>query len=285
MLITAKPIPFRSPLSSLTTYHSPLQPHNLSILALHGFTGNGQDFQPLIQLTHNHLTWHTLDLPGHDPHNPVNPTAYSLELYLDAIHATAQSYKLNQFALLGYSMGGRLALHYALRYPTSIKMLILIGSSPGIENPEARQQRFEQDHKLSKWILKNDIKPFIDFWMQTPLIRSQKNIPSSIFHPFLERKYQHSPIGLAATLEALSPGKIPSLWKEIKNIICPTFIIAGEKDLEYVAIGQKMSPLLQNARYFSVPNAGHCAHLENLQKFSEEFLNFLLPTQANNKLS
>jgi 2-succinyl-6-hydroxy-2,4-cyclohexadiene-1-carboxylate synthase len=139
-------------------------------------------------------------------------------------------------------MGGRLALHYAISHPTSIKNLVLIGASPGIANTKERQKRFQQDQKLSEWILKNDTKTFIDFWTQTPLIRSQKNIPSSFLHVFLERKYRHSPIGLAATLETLSPGKIPSLWKEIKNISCPALIIAGEKDPNILRPEKKCPP-------------------------------------------
>jgi len=282
-MLTAKQIPFLSHASSLTSYHSPTQPNNLTVIALHGFTGSGQDFQPIVQLAQGHLNWYTLDLPGHGPNTSLITKDYSLELYLDAIHTVAQFYKLNQFILLGYSMGGRLALHYTIRYPTAVKALTLIGVSPGIEKFKERQERFKQDQKLSKWILKNDIKTFIDFWMQTPPIRSQKNIPPSLLHTFLERKYQHLPSGLSAALIGLSPGKIYSLWKEIKNITCPTLIISGEKDLEYIKIGKTMATLLQNACYLSIPEAGHCAHLENLPTFSKEFLNFLSSTHNEQK--
>lgn len=279
-MLTVKQIPLRSHPSSLTSYHSPIQPNSPAIIAIHGFTGSGQDFQPIVELTHECLNWYTLDLPGHGSNSSLIIKDHSLEFYLDALHAITQFYKLNKFILLGYSMGGRLALHYAIQHPTSLKNLILIGASPGIENLEERQERFRQDQKLSNWILKNDTKTFIDFWMQTPLIRSQKNIPPHLFHAFLKRKYQHLPSGLAAALLALSPGKIHSIWKEIKTITCPTLIISGEKDLEYIEVGKKMTALLQNARYLSIPEAGHCAHLENLSAFSKEFLNFLSSTHS-----
>src|SRR6266851_7131378 len=100
-------------------------------LALHGFTGGGADFTPLVQAVPE-LTWRTPDLPGHAPDSaapraPGDDCRFEACIqYLDALPSSPPGVPE---ILVGYSLGGRLALRYALARPDRWTALILIATS------------------------------------------------------------------------------------------------------------------------------------------------------------
>src|SRR5699024_1507643 len=79
---------------------------------------------------------------------------------------------LTSINLLGYSMGGRTALSFAMFYPEMIQSLILESSSPGLKNATDRVKRMKHDEKLASRIERKGVEAFVDFWEDIPLFHT-----------------------------------------------------------------------------------------------------------------
>lgn len=156
----------------LHTWHG--EHRNLTpILALHGFTGSGLDFECFTSFTSSQFSWYAPDLMGHGKTRiSSNPRDYLLDAHVHFLDLASEQIA-KPFILLGYSMGGRLALKYALERPHFIKQLILISSTPGILDNHERILRQQSDELLASKILTEGVPNFIDFWQEQDLIKSQ----------------------------------------------------------------------------------------------------------------
>jgi len=235
------------------------------VFALHGFTGSGLDFYPLVEVTFDKFDWVCPDILEAD----------SLEKTLEQLNQILQKFQNKKIILLGYSMGGRVLLHYVLRYPDCCSAFDFNRASPGIENETERKKRREADLKLAEKILKIGTKKFIDEWQQTPLIKSQKKIDPKIYNKMLQRKDKLSEVNLANSLKFLGTGKLSSLWHRLHEIKQPVFLFTGEKDLKFSQIAQKMCRQMLNARHIVISQAGHAAHLENMGFFIGRIIKLL----------
>lgn len=71
--------------------------------------------------------------------------------------------------LAGYSMGGRIALYLALRFPNLFRKTVIISASPGLKTEEERQTRKESDERLALNIEEN-FESFLREWYSQPLL-------------------------------------------------------------------------------------------------------------------
>jgi len=255
----------------------------MQILALHGFTGRGSDFTTFTELIGGE--WRCPDLPGHgpDPQLECSPDATIdfVERKRSAIYSPLPTPKN---ILLGYSLGGRAALQHAVAYPEVWDALILISPNPGIEDPAERAARRSADEVLAQRIELNGAPAFIEFWKETPMIRSQKNINPEARSSMAAARQAHTTEGLAASLRQFGQGTCPNLWPELNRLSMPLLLISGEKDHKYTQIAKRMvpqlstpnSPLLTHA---VIDNVSHMPHLEAPDSTAEvvrHFLNTLL---------
>ena len=139
-----------------------------SILALHGFTGRGSDWD-LLRAALPGRTWNAPDLPGHGP-APELPADWPAHRRAIEKACTALPEKP---VLTGYSMGGRLALRAALALPGKFSALVLIGASPGLETEAERAARRESDAALDVRILKS----YTRLWRHGTHNRSSPDAP------------------------------------------------------------------------------------------------------------
>lgn len=178
--------------------------------------------------------------------------------------------------LLGYSMGGRLALLMATKMPSLWAGLILIGSSAGINDPHERAARLEQDHQLAEFIRDHGVPAFIQKWQQHPVIRSQENIAPNFRQAMLARRLQRNPETLRSHLTTFSPGKLPwtgSAWKEFP---LPVLLCVGEFDEKFRRINENLlNARSERTTLAIIPGVGHAAHLENPDAFSEAAQSFI----------
>lgn len=243
--------------------------HATPILALHGFTGSGLDFKCFVHNTQQHLSWYAPDLMGHGQ-TPVSKHLddYSFSAHIRYLDLIAE--KIGKpFILLGYSMGGRLALKYALERPHSISKLILVSSSPGILDNYERTLRQQTDEALATKILEEGVHNFLMFWQEQPLIKSsQNNIPESIHKPILARKFKNNALGLANSLKKMGTGTMESLWNRLSEIDFPLTMITGENDKKFLEIAQQINLIVPNAIHETIPNVGHAAIWENPEMFT-----------------
>lgn len=240
------------------------------LLALHGFTGDAQDFAWLAEHSSDAIDWWALDLPGHGEARFNDPAKLTLADFLDAIETARQrifAETLQPPHLLGYSMGGRVALHAAQRDITAWRSLITIGATPGIEEPARRMDRLIADEDLAERMSRQTIEQFLTAWQSMPIIKSQDAIPENILRSLRARRQLNDPRQLAGALVAVSSGRLPSLWDQLNDFDLPYLIMAGQTDQKFSTIAHKMAPLLPQSEVSLLAKAGHCAHLESPEEF------------------
>jgi 2-succinyl-6-hydroxy-2,4-cyclohexadiene-1-carboxylate synthase len=174
-------------------------------------------------------------------------------------------------AYLGYSLGGRVALHLALAQPELVTALVLLGAHPGLEQASARSIRAESDDHKAAQLEVLGLDAFLDEWLAQPLFAS---LPSD--RDQRDERLTNDPAALAATLRNLSTGRQAPLWDRLPALSMPVLYLAGERDEAYVRIGrQVVATIGDNARFEAVPDAGHAAHLERPDAVAELVRDFL----------
>jgi 2-succinyl-6-hydroxy-2,4-cyclohexadiene-1-carboxylate synthase len=167
--------------------------------------------------------------------------------------------------LLGYSMGARMALHVATEAPGTVRGLVLVGGTPGIEDDAERAQRRRRDEALAARIRAEGVDWFVDWWLAQPMFAG---LPAAA--RFENERRRNTAAGLARSLELAGTGCQRPLWSALPGIEAPVLVMAGEDDERYAAIaGRTAAAIGTNAKVALVPDAGHSAHLEQPARFLE----------------
>lgn len=239
----------------------------IPILALHGFTGSGLDFEYFAEHSNHYLSWYSPDLMGHGQ-TPLskNIEDYSFSAHMGYLDQIAQEIG-KPFILLGYSMGGRLALNYALERPHFIRKLIMVSATPGILDNHERDLRRSTDEALAAKIIEIGVPHFLQFWQDQSIIKSQKNIPDFIYQSMQSRRLQNNTLGLANSLKGMGSGTMHPLWNRLSEIKFPLTMITGEIDNKFSEIAQQIHLILPHAIHEMIPNVGHAAIWEVPERF------------------
>ena len=152
----------------------------------------------------------------------------------------------------------------------------MIGGTAGISDDTQRQNRMEADEELAAWIAEHGIAAFCRRWMDLPIIASQSSIISPYRELLTQRKMTNSAKGLQDSLLGMGAGVMEPLWKRLPEIRVPTLVVVGENDMKYRSLGKQLVQELPYACLRVIPNAGHCAQLENPNGFTKYFQEFLL---------
>lgn len=213
-----------------------------------------------------------VDLPGHGRNATESDTErFSLDAALSMVGDAGRW----PAGLLGYSMGGRIALHYAARFPDAVARLVLESASPGLESASERLRRRESDAHIARSIERDGVEAFVDGWERLPIFETQSQLAEGVRARQRSGRLRNSVAGLAGALRGLGTGTIPSLWEVLPDLRVPTLILVGALDPKFVAIGERMAAALPNGRLFVVPGAGHAVHLERPDAWLEAVVDFL----------
>src|SRR3954452_13687977 len=172
-------------------------------------------------------------------------------------------------AVVGYSMGGRIALHGALREPAAFASLALVGVSAGIED---RHERRRADEELAAWIERHSIEEVVERWEAQPVFATQAEALRARQRP---GRLSHDPEFLAKLLRSAGQGATPPVWDRLPELRCPVLLMAGEQDRRYATAGARMAERIPDARVRLVPNAGHAPQLEAPDAFTRVLREFL----------
>lgn len=246
------------------------------LLLLHGFTGSHENWKPFL---HEWCTSHQmvmLDILGHGRSDcPREPSRYTIEQIVSDIKDILEEFKITKTHILGYSMGGRLAFAFAVKYLNHVSSLIVESSSPGIENRQERSKRVREDEALADFIIEKGMPAFVDYWEELPLFSSQKSLPDHIRDKIRNQRLDNDPLGIANSLRGMGSGRQPSLWDCLHSLQIPVYVIIGDKDEKFCRIAQKMSKKLPNAETIVVENAGHAVHVEKPEIYGKIVRGFL----------
>lgn len=246
------------------------------LLLLHGFTGSREEWADLIPRLAPLREVLAVDLIGHGrAPAPADPARYTMERCVADLLALLDALGIGRADVLGYSMGGRVALQLAAAAPGRVGSLILESTSPGIADPAERAARAASDDELADRIEREGLAWFVDHWAALPLFASQAALPAGVLAALRERRLRGSAVGYANSLRGMGAGRQSSLWERLPDLGVPALLIGGELDAKYAAILEHMSRLMPQARHVTVPGAGHAVHLERREAFTKLVVGFL----------
>ncbi|MEJ7714979.1 MAG: alpha/beta fold hydrolase [Thermoleophilaceae bacterium] len=175
-------------------------------------------------------------------------------------------------ALIGYSLGGRLVLHAALRDPGRYRALIVVGSSGGLDDPAEREARREADERLAAWIEATPIEQVADYWERQPVFADQSDALVDEQRP---GRLAQDPARLATLLRTAGQGALAPVWEDLPTLELPVLALVGERDEPYRAASARLAGLAPNASAATVEDAGHAAHLQRPEAVAKLAVDFL----------
>ncbi|MBL8995061.1 MAG: 2-succinyl-6-hydroxy-2,4-cyclohexadiene-1-carboxylate synthase [Spirochaetia bacterium] len=253
-------------------------PRRPGLVFFHGFLGSHRDFREIAGRFSKDFHIILPDLPGHGKtpppvENPFEaPHAFLKEL-AGLLIQKHDSYR----ALVGYSMGGRLAQAFAILFPGLFSSLVLESTSPGIADAQERLDRKHADQKIADRMKVVPLSVFLEEWYAQPLFADLASDPIFLSETIALRLSDGSSSYLAAALEWLSPGIQPSYWEQLGRFKWPTCLIAGERDKKYLDIMRRMKNLIPASRMEVISGAGHNAHRKSPDSFSQVLREFIEP--------
>jgi 2-succinyl-6-hydroxy-2,4-cyclohexadiene-1-carboxylate synthase len=221
-----------------------------TLVWLHGFTQTKHSsyrFRSILAGSYEVLT---IDLPGHGENAGLSA---SLE---DTADMLAEVLPKDPFILAGYSLGGRVALHFALRHSRRLAHLVVLSATPGIVSDEERRARRDRDDELADRIEVIGTDAFLDDWLAQPMFRT---VPVD---PVERAARSHDARGLANSLRLAGTGTQDVLVAPLRQLSTPTLILAGANDEKFVREATRLGEAIARSTRHLVPDAGHAAHLE-----------------------
>lgn len=243
-------------------------PAKKTVLLFHGFTGSLEDWRSVSTSLDKSFNYVGIDLIGHGKsESPDELAKYGAEEIVNQIDGIVSHLNLHKINLLGYSMGGRAALNYTVKFPGKVEALILESTSAGIKDQKDLQARIKSDEKLAKYVEKHSIEEFIELWLNLDIFNTQRRFSEYTRRQIKFAKMQNNKIGLANSLRGFGTGKMTPLLNGLRNVSCKTLLITGELDTKFTNINNEIVNLYPNAEHKIIKNAGHNTHLEELEKF------------------
>ncbi|GAB4327680.1 MAG: 2-succinyl-6-hydroxy-2,4-cyclohexadiene-1-carboxy late synthase [Candidatus Zixiibacteriota bacterium] len=234
-----------------------------TIVLLHGFTGCADVWEEIIAGLSGDYRCIAVDLPGHGATEcPAVVSSFRLPEVADQLASFLDALAVSPVILWGYSMGGRLALQYALRHPRMLTHLILESASPGIEDPVQRDERRRSDDALAAHIESVGIDAFVEEWENRPIFAGQHRLAEVKRARMRELRRRNNATGLALSLRGMGTGAQPPLHDELHGLALPTLLMVGESDQKFTAIGREMCARLPDATIRIIAGAGHSPYWE-----------------------
>jgi 2-succinyl-6-hydroxy-2,4-cyclohexadiene-1-carboxylate synthase len=223
------------------------------VVLLHGFTQTRQSWRRTVAALGGSYRALTPDLPGHGMAAARRPASFA------ACAAYVRALAEGPCTLVGYSMGGRIALHTALAIPGLVQRLVLVGASPGIADAAERSARRRADEALADRIEAIGVEAFAAEWGAQPLFAGQEERVAAAANA---DRLRNTAAGLAAALRGLGTGVMEPLWDRLPELAIPVVLVVGERDEKFRAIASRMVAAVPGSRLVVVAGAGHAVQLE-----------------------
>lgn len=233
------------------------------VVLLHGFTQGGAIWVPVMESITTRAPIDAPDLPGH---GSAADTRMRLPETADLL-----AKEFGPGAYVGYSMGGRVALHLALAHPHLVSHLVLCSTTAGIDNPDERAARRASDRSLAEHLRAVGLETFLMEWTAQPMFASLTRSRHDD-----EVRLANTAEGLASSLELAGTGEQDPLWDRLHILQMPVLVVTGANDAKFTEIGQRLVDSIgDNARHVNFPDTGHAVPFERSADFAALITAFL----------
>lgn len=244
-------------------------PSNPRVVLVHGFTQTRRSWTPLLpRLVEDHEVL-AVDAPAHGRSAGHRTDLVEGARLLGEVGGAG--------AYVGYSMGGRLALHLAVRQPELVERLVLVGATAGLDTDDERAARRAADEALAADLERDGLEAFLERWLANPLFATLPSDAAGV-----EERKENTVEGLAASLRLTGTGTQRPLWAELRRLRMPVLFVVGEHDEKFTVLAHRMRAAWGGeADVAVIAGAGHACHLERPDAFLDVVVPFLHRTTAS----
>ncbi|HOX24278.1 MAG TPA: alpha/beta fold hydrolase [Candidatus Krumholzibacteria bacterium] len=250
----------------------------MNVLALHGFLGDRDDwnaFQARANYRLSQLEFDRADLPGHGV--APAPVPADFDGWVAWVRARLAA-RTGPVHLVGYSLGGRLALAAAAaeRGSGRVASLAAFAASPGLADPAERSARLAADRRLADTLERDGLAEFLRGWYAQALFAPAVETVGR--ERLIARRSLGEAASLAAALRTASQGAMPDLRSRLASLDVPALVLAGDRDHRYLGIGAETAVVVPRGRFVAVSDAGHSLLLEAPERCADLWCVFLEST-------
>jgi len=247
------------------------------LIFVHEFAGDHRSWEPQIRFFSRFYRCIVYAARGYPPSDvPENKEQYSQDRAADDIAAVLNHLGIGQAHVCGLSMGGFATLHFGLRHAKLARSLVICGCGYGAEPGQGETFRQESEDLARIFDTAGSVKAASRYALGAAripfLIKDQRG-----WQEFSDRLAEHSAKGSANTLRGVQKER-PSLWdieSEIKRIVLPVLIVAGDEDDACLAPGIFLKRSISASGLMLLPKTGHTVNLEEPEAFNRVLLEFL----------
>ena len=244
-------------------------------LALHGFLGDCSDWSDFAHQARRilpDLDLDAVDLPGHG--NLPRPVPDDFTGWVDWVRARLRDGD-GPAHLIGYSLGGRLALAAALAEVGTglVSSLTLLAAAPGLGDGNERAARRSADRVRAEALTDDGLEGFLRSWYQLPLFATAVELVG--LDLLVARRARGQAASLAAALQTAGAGVMPDLRPDLPRLDLPVLTIAGERDPKYVALEQNIAAAVPGGRFAAVAGVGHSLLIEAPERCADLWCAFV----------
>jgi 2-succinyl-6-hydroxy-2,4-cyclohexadiene-1-carboxylate synthase len=168
-------------------------------------------------------------------------------------------------AWVGYSMGGRMALHLALAHPDAVRALVLVSATAGIDDERERAARRASDEALARRLDVEGVDAFLAEWLAQPMFRGVPPVARC-----------DDAATMTGHLRLAGTGTQEPLWDRLGELTMPVLVVVGEEDKpDFKAIAYHLAEQIPGAELAVVPEAGHLVGLDRPDELNRLLLDFL----------
>lgn len=234
---------------------------------LHGAVGMAADFRPFAKrLATAKTSSRVVDLWRFLECQPLPLTEFGPALQADA---GGEVFRGSGRALLGYSMGGRLALHSLLEKNHPWQAAIIVSTHPGLESPSERENRRANDAIWATRALTGNWQEFLTAWNAQPILGGTLRDPQASGQMVMRRRE------IARSFVDWSLGAQEPLWNRLHEITIPVLWVVGENDPKFLALAQRATAEIPHATLAIAPNSGHRVPWEAEEWLANQVTHFL----------
>ena len=235
----------------------------MSVVFLHGFLGAPRIWDEFALVPEAKRPW----LPGHGTSPFITGSTFDDALMHWVERARLFSSERKSW-LVGYSLGARIALSMALRWPECVEGLVLVGVDPGLESDSERASRLTWDHEQATLAERRGLPDFVRSWELLPLFATQASLPQPILDRQRETRLGHTEAGIAWSLRTFGLGAMPSRWRDLSKLGMPVHLVTGKHDVKFGTVAERMVKMIPNANHRRLAG-GHNVILEDPRQFAE----------------
>lgn len=237
------------------------------VTLLHGFTQSGQSWREVISQMPQRWTWIVPDLRGHGGTRLRQGAGCSMAGCTADLERLWDHVGVTKTHLVGYSMGGRLALHVAAHRPGRLLSLLTVGAHAGLDE-NAREGRRQSDEALVARMEQDGLEAFVDHWTALPLLSGLRRRGDAYVAHLRAERMKNDVAGLACSLRGMGAGAMEPVWDGLADATFPCTFVAGQLDEPYVALARRLAASVPHGRAEVVSEAGHAVHQERPDAFA-----------------